>query len=139
MADVHDQMTRSYNMSRIRNKDTAPEMQVRRFLYASGFRYRLHVKDLPGKPDIVLPKYKTVVFIHGCFWHGHRNCRYFKIPKTRTVWWRNKISKNKINDTKAAKALRKDGWKVVSVWACRLKPKNIDKTLATLVLRVLEF
>ena len=86
MADVHSPATCSYNMSRIRATDTKPEMLVRRYLHARGFRYRLHVKELPGKPDIVLPKYKTVIFIHGCFWHGHEGCKYFVVPKTRTEW-----------------------------------------------------
>jgi len=85
--DVHDKHTRAFNMSRIKGKDTKPEILVRRFLHAHGYRYRLHVKDLPGKPDIVLAKYKTVVFVHGCFWHGHKGCKYFTIPKTRTEWW----------------------------------------------------
>ena len=87
MADVHSKAVRSYNMSRIKGKDTKPEMLVRKFLFANGFRYLLHVKTLPGKPDIVLPKYKTVIFIHGCFWHGHDGCKYFVVPKTRTEWW----------------------------------------------------
>ncbi|MBC7451038.1 MAG: DNA mismatch endonuclease Vsr [Cytophagales bacterium] len=84
MADVHSKEVRSYNMSQIKGKDTKPEMLVRKFLFSKGFRFRLHVKDLPGKPDIVLPKYRTVIFIHGCFWHGHEGCRYFVMPKTRT-------------------------------------------------------
>ena len=91
MADVHDIKTRSYNMSRIRAKDTKPEILVRKFLFGKGFRFRLHSKNLPGKPDIVLPKYKTVVFVHGCFWHGHEGCKYLVIPKTRTSWWLNKL------------------------------------------------
>jgi len=90
MADVHDKLTRSYNMSRIKSKDTKPEMLVRKFLFSKGFRYRLHVKNLPGKPDIVLPKYRTVIFVNGCFWHGHENCKYFVIPKTRTNRWKEK-------------------------------------------------
>jgi len=81
MADVHSKEIRSYNMSRIKGKNTKPEMLVRKFLHANGFRYRLHVKNLPGKPDIVLPKYKTVIFVHGCFWHGPKKCSYFKLPK----------------------------------------------------------
>ncbi|MCX6317577.1 MAG: DNA mismatch endonuclease Vsr [Bacteroidetes bacterium] len=133
MADVHSKKVRSYNMSRIRSTDTKPEMVVRKFLHAQGFRYRLHVKNMPGKPDIVLPKYKTVIFIHGCFWHGHTNCNYFKIPKTRTEWWLNKINTNKANDAKAIKALRKNGWKVITVWECALKPQKIDKSLSTLL------
>ena len=100
MADVHTKAIRSYNMSRIKGKDTKPEMLVRRFLHANAFRYKLHDKSLPGKPDIVLPKYKTVIFVHGCFWHGHSNCKYFVVPKTRTDWWLNKINGNISNDTK---------------------------------------
>src|SRR5436190_5988827 len=113
MADVHTKEQRSFNMSRIRSRNTKPEMLVRRFLHAQRFRYRLHVKDLPGKPDIVLPKYKTVIFVHGCFWHGHTGCRYFVVPKTRTEWWMNKINGNRANDTKSLKALKKYGWKVI--------------------------
>jgi DNA mismatch endonuclease, patch repair protein len=129
MADVHNKETRSYNMSRIKGKDTKPEMLVRRFLHAQGFRYRLHVKDLLGKPDIVLPKYKTIIFIHGCFWHGHEGCRYYVVPKTRTEWWLNKINGNIVNDTKAVKALKKEGWKIITLWECQLKPATINTTL----------
>ena len=100
---------RNYKMSRIKGKDTKPEMLVRRFLHGQGYRYRLHVKTLPGKPDIVLPRYKTVILIHGCFWHGHEGCRYYVVPKTRTEWWLNKINRNKENDSNAVKALKKDG------------------------------
>ncbi len=133
MADVHDIKTRSYNMSRIRCANTKPEMLVRKFLHAHGFRYSLHKKTLPGKPDIVLPKYKTIIFIHGCFWHGHANCKYFKVPQTRTDWWLNKINANKANDAKAVKALRKEGWKVITVWECKLKPGKVEKTLSSLL------
>jgi len=132
MADVHDKATRSYNMSRIKSRNTKPEMLVRRFLHANGFRYKLHDKTLPGKPDIVLPKYNTVIFIHGCFWHGHRNCNYFVVPKTRTEWWMNKINSNIANDAKAIKGLKKEGWKIVTLWECRLKPSRIRKTLTSL-------
>lgn len=133
MADVHTKAQRSYNMSRIKGKDTKPEMLVRRFLHANGFRYKLHDKTLPGKPDIVLPKYKTVIFIHGCFWHGHKNCKYFVVPKTRTEWWINKINGNKANDLKAAKVLKKDGWKIITIWECGLKPYKLEKTLSSLL------
>jgi DNA mismatch endonuclease (patch repair protein) len=85
MADVHTKEIRSYNMSRIKGKNTKPEMIVRKFLHANGFRYKLHDKSLPGKPDIVLPKYRTLIFVHGCFWHGHKNCKYFVVPKTRII------------------------------------------------------
>lgn len=132
MADVHNKKTRSYNMSQIRSSNTKPELLVRRFLHANGFRYSLHKKTLPGKPDIVLPKYKTVIFIHGCFWHGHAHCKYFSIPKTRTQWWTNKINTNKANDAKAVKALKKDGWKVLVVWECKLKKGKVEKTLGML-------
>ncbi|MGH2553112.1 MAG: very short patch repair endonuclease [Chitinophagaceae bacterium] len=133
MADVHDKKTRSYNMSRIRSGNTKPEMLVRKFLHANGFRYSLHKKTLSGKPDIVLPKYKTVIFVHGCFWHGHKNCKYFVVPKTRTGWWLEKINSNKANDEKAVKALRKDGWEVIVVWECGLKPAKTERTLRSLL------
>lgn len=132
MADVHDKKTRSYNMGRIKGKNTKPEILVRRFLHANGFRYRLHVKDLPGKPDIVLPKYNTVIFVHGCFWHGHEGCKYFVVPKTRTDWWLNKINGNVANDVKAIKSLRREGWKVITLWECELKRTTIDETLTSL-------
>lgn len=136
MADVHTKKQRSYNMSRIRAKDTKPEMLVRKFLHANGFRYKLHDKTLPGKPDIVLPKYRTVIFVHGCFWHGHTNCKYFIVPKTRTKWWLAKINRNKANDEKAQKALRKEGWKVINVWECSLKNPKITKRLNSLLIQL---
>jgi DNA mismatch endonuclease (patch repair protein) len=108
-------------MSRIRGKNTKPEMIVRRFLHSQGFRFRLHDKKLPGKPDIVLKKYRTVIFIHGCFWHGHEGCKYFVVPKTRTEWWLNKINRNKDNDAKAMSALNSTSWKVIEIWECELK------------------
>lgn len=126
MADVHSKEIRSYNMSRIKGKNTKPEMLVRQFLHANGFRYRLHVKDLHGKPDIVLPKYKTVIFIQGCFWHGHDQCRYYVIPKTKTDWWLNKINGNKTKDIYNIESLKNVGWQVIEVWECELKP---DKRL----------
>ncbi len=133
MTDVHTPRQRSYNMSRIRSSNTQPELLVRKFLFAHGYRFRLNVKNLPGKPDIVLPKYRTVIFVHGCFWHGHANCKYFKIPQTRTLWWTDKINTNKANDAKAVKALKKDGWKVIEVWECGLKPARVENTLNTLL------
>ena len=133
MADVHSKEVRSYNMSRIKSKDTKPEMLVRRFLHANGFRYRLHVKDLPGKPDIVLPKYKTVIFVHGCFWHGHKGCKYFVVPKTRTQWWLNKINTNIANDKKAFRALQKEGWKIINLWECKTKPAKQEKAFTSLL------
>jgi DNA mismatch endonuclease (patch repair protein) len=120
-------------MAAIKGKNTKPEMMVRKILHANGFRYKLHDKSLPGKPDIVLPKYKTVIFVHGCFWHGHKNCKYFVVPKTRTDWWLNKINGNIANDTKALKALKKEGWKIITIWECNLKPNQVKKTLSTLL------
>jgi DNA mismatch endonuclease (patch repair protein) len=137
MADVHSKETRSYNMSQIKGKNTKPELLVRKFLHKNGFRYRLHVKDLPGKPDIVLPKYKTVIFIHGCFWHGHEGCRYYVVPKTRTEWWLNKINGNAANDTKAETALKVAGWKIIKVWECELKKTAIENSLSNLVCTIL--
>jgi DNA mismatch endonuclease, patch repair protein len=133
MADVHSKETRSYNMSRIRSKDTKPEILVRKFLHKNGFRYRLHVKDMPGKPDMVLPKYKTVVFIHGCFWHGHDGCKYYVVPKTRTEWWLNKINGNINNDTKAEQTLKALGWNIIKIWECELKKATVEDTLTTLL------
>jgi len=133
MADVHNTTTRSYNMSRIKAKDTRPEMTVRRFLHANGFRYRLHNKKLPGKPDIVLPKYKTVIFINGCFWHGHQYCKYFVIPKTRTDWWISKINGNTQNDITKHALLKSEGWRVIILWECMLKPRAQQNTLVNLI------
>lgn len=121
MADVHDKATRSYNMSQIKSKDTKPEMLVRRYLHAQGFRYKLHDKSLPGKPDIVLPKYKTLIFVHGCFWHGHKNCKYFVTPKTRTAWWLQKIERNKELDNQHCAKNKENGWKVITIFECELK------------------
>lgn len=132
MADVHSKETRSYNMSKIRSKDTKPELLVRKFLHSQGFRYRIHVKDLPGKPDIVLPKYKTIIFIQGCFWHGHEGCRYYVIPKTRTEWWLNKINTNISNDLKNRLKLEDLNWRIIDIWECDLKNNNREMTLEAL-------
>ena len=125
MTDVHDKVTRSYNMSQIKGKNTKPEILVRKFLFSKGFRYRINDKKLPGKPDIVLPKYKTVIFVNGCFWHGHENCKYFKLPKTRTNWWKEKIEKTKITDFVKQEELIKMGYKVLIIWECEVKSKVI--------------
>lgn len=131
--DVHEPEVRSYNMSRIRSKDTKPEMLVRRALFAKGFRFRLHDKKLPGKPDLVLPKYHTVVLVHGCFWHGHEGCKYYVVPKTRTKWWLDKIANNKIKDIDNMKRLIQGNWKVITIFECELKPKNITETITKLI------
>ena len=133
MTDVHNPQTRSYNMSRVRGKDTKPEIVVRRFLFANGFRYRLHDPKLPGKPDIVLPKYKTVIFVNGCFWHGHKGCSYFVLPKTRTEWWLQKIKGTMARDKAAEIGLNVLGWKVIVVWECQLKKNSQIITLTSLL------
>lgn len=120
-------------MSQIRSKNTKPELLVRKILYSNGFRFRLHRKDLPGKPDITLSKYKTVVFVHGCFWHGHKDCRYFVVPKSRTDWWLTKINRNKELDEINAAKLREMGWNVVQIYECQLKKPDLTKTATALV------
>lgn len=124
-------------MSRIKGKNTKPEILVRRFLFSKGFRYRLHDKKLPGKPDIVLPKYKTVIFIHGCFWHGHDRCKYYVVPKTRQDWWLEKINGNKKNDKTSLIALKRQGWNIIIIWECALKKNKIQKTFAKFISRIL--
>lgn len=123
MADVHDPATRRRNMAAIRGTDTKPELRIRRALHAAGLRFRLHVRDLPGRPDIVLPRYRAVVFINGCFWH-HHDCHLFKWPATREDFWREKIGRNVENDVKAIEALRSAGWRVAIVWECALKGRT---------------
>ena len=120
-------------MSHIRGKDTKPEILVRRFLFANGFRFRLHRKDLPGKPDIVLPKYKTAIFINGCFWHGHNGCKYATIPETNRDFWLAKISGNVERDKITYQRLKESGWKVIEIWQCQLKSKTKDLTLQNLL------
>ena len=115
-------------MSKIRGKNTKPEMILRSQLFRKGFRFRVHQKDLPGKPDIVFPKYKTVIFVHGCFWHFHNNCREGRIPSTNSKYWEQKLIKNKIRDQNNIKSLRKKNWRVIVVWECQIE-KNINKTV----------
>ena len=133
MVDVHDQKTRSYNMSQIKGKNTKPEIMVRKFLFAKGLRFRLHSKKLPGKPDIILPKFKTVILVHGCFWHGHEDCRYFVVPKTRTEWWMTKIVQNKKLDCENYLKLTNLGWKVITIFECELRKEFREGTLNELI------
>jgi len=111
-------------MSRIRAEETKPEETVRKFLFSHGFRYRKNDKRYPGKPDIVLPKYRTIIFVHGCFWHGHENCKAAELPKTNTDFWKKKISENIARDQKNIETLRKEGWNVITIWQCEIKNKN---------------
>ena len=133
MSDVHDKQTRSYNMSQIKARDTKPELLVRKFLFANGFRYKLHDKKLPGKPDIVLPKLHTAIFVHGCFWHGHENCKYFVVPKTRTEWWLQKINRNRKLDGENFLKLKHKGWKIFCIFECELKSQKQERTLVKIL------
>jgi DNA mismatch endonuclease (patch repair protein) len=133
LADVVDPATRSRMMSGIRGKDTKPELMIRKALHARGFRYRLHC-DLPGKPDICLPKYRAVIFVHGCFWHGH-GCHLFKWPKTRPEFWQAKIERNCALDLASQEKLFEAGWRIATVWECSLKGRErlrLDDVIDTL-------
>lgn len=121
--DVFSKEKRSQVMSQIRGKDTKPEKFIRSALHRIGYRYRLHVSDFPGKPDLVFPKYKAVIFVHGCFWHGH-NCHLFKWPKSRVEFWETKIFKNRENDNKSVNNLKTLGWRILLVWECAIKGKT---------------
>ena len=119
-------------MSRIKSSNTKPEEIVCKYLFSKGFRYRKNDKRLPGTPDIVLPKYKTVIFVNGCFWHGHEGCRFFVVPKTNTEFWVNKIETNKQRDSRKTNDLQSLGWKVIVVWECQLKSQKLNDTLCNI-------
>ena len=137
MADVHTPEQRSYNMSRIHSKNTKPEELVRKFLFSQGFRYRKNDAKLPGKPDIVLPKYQAVIFVNGCFWHGHEGCRYFAWPKNNAEFWKEKITGNIQRDKHNHQLLANQGWRVIEIWECQLKRSVVDNTLQNLVLQII--
>lgn len=133
MADFMTQAERSRWMANIRGKDTKPELIVRKFLHGQGLRFRLHASELPGRPDLVLPKYRAVVFVEGCFWHGHI-CQRKRIPKGNSVFWATKIATNKARDRRNQRALRADGWRVMRVWECQLSTKaRRERALSELV------
>jgi len=117
-------------MSRIGSKNTKPEMLVRRYLFSHGYRYRLNVGKLPGRPDIVLPKYRTAIFVNGCFWHGHSGCRYYTVPKTNVDFWIGKVNRNRERDLEAATQLESLGWNVMTVWECELKKPVFDDSVS---------
>jgi DNA mismatch endonuclease, patch repair protein len=121
MADIFSNEKRSEVMSQIRSRNTKPEITVRSLLHRMGYRFRLHRTDLPGKPDIVLPRYQTVIFVHGCFWHRHRDCRFASTPKTRTEFWVKKLESNVIRDQQVKFELERLGWRVITVWECELR------------------
>ena len=120
MGDIVDRHTRSRMMASVRSKDTSPEMSIRRALHARGFRYRTNVKDLPGKPDIVLPKYRAAIFVHGCFWHAH-DCALFRLPSTRRDFWLKKLRRNRERDEDVGKLLAEAGWRILTVWECAIR------------------
>ena len=136
MADNHSPQVRSYNMSRIRSKGTKPEEMVRKYLFSCGLRYRKNDKRYPGKPDMVFPKYKTAVFVHGCFWHCHEGCSDFVMPKSRIDYWQEKLERNKQRDLEHISALEANGWRVVIVWECELKKAVREETLVRLFKQV---
>lgn len=136
--DVHDKTTRSYNMSQIKGKNTKPEEKVRKYLFSQGFRFRKNDKRLPGTPDIVLPRYRTVIFVNGCFWHGHSGCKYFVWPKSNADFWKSKIEKNIIRDRIKEEELHALGWRVIVVWECELKSGRADESLEQLKRNILE-
>lgn len=135
--DKHSKDVRSYNMSQIRSTNSKPETMVRKYLFSKGLRYRKNVKTLPGKPDIVLPKYKTIVFVNGCFWHGHKDCKYFVMPKTNVEFWANKIKTNTARDQVTYETLSNQGWNIIVVWECQLKKGKREKTLEYLYYNIL--
>ena len=134
--DVFPSDKRSYNMSLIHGKDTKPEILVRKYLFSRGMRFLKNDKRLPGHPDIVFPKYKTVVFVHGCFWHGHEGCKYFVMPKSNVEFWQNKIQTNVERDAIINNKLTELGWTVLVVWECDLKPRMREQTLSSLYRRI---
>ena len=131
MSDVHSPETRSFNMSQIKGKNTKPEELVRRYLFSHGYRYRKNVSTLPGKPDIVLPKYKTCIFVNGCFWHKHEGCKYFVWPKNNAEFWKKKIAGNVERDLRQQNELRLLGWNIVVIWECELKKDRFNETMAS--------
>ena len=129
MADVHTTDQRHRNMAAIHSASTKPELKLRHALWLLGFRYRVNDKHLPGRPDIVLPKYRTVIFVHGCFWHGHKDCKYYTVPKTNTDFWVAKVASNQERDQEVWRKLEAKGWNVIIVWECQLKKGVLEDTV----------
>lgn len=138
--DIVSRDKRSQMMSEIRGSNTKPEIIVRRLLHGAGYRFRSHNKKLAGKPDIVLAKWKTVIFVHGCFWHGHENCELFRIPKTRPDFWQAKIEANRIRDSRNAEQLASEGWNIIIVWECAVtkKVRLSDEQLLEALIRAMQ-
>lgn len=133
MADRMTREQRHLCMSHIRGKNTSPEMLVRKALFAAGFRFRVNVSSLPGTPDIVLRKYDTAVFVNGCFWHGHKDCRHYVVPKTNVKFWQEKVARNRRRDAAVTLRLQSRGWKVITVWECELDPSHRAETISSLI------
>ena len=133
MADKVSIKQRHYIMSRVRSINTKPEIKLRKALFEKGFRYRVNVKTLPGKPDIVLPKYRTAIFVNGCFWHGHSGCKYYTVPETNVEFWVEKVRKNKERDAVNVQRLESLSWSCVTIWECELRPKQRETTLQRLL------
>ena len=129
MPDILTPQQRHRCMSHIRSRGTKPEMTVRKWLWTHGYRYRLNVRSVPGKPDIVMRKYRTAIFVNGCFWHGHEGCRQFVLPKTNTAFWQAKIDRNSERDRQNEELLRANGWQVITLWACCLTKDQIEPTM----------
>ena len=129
MSDVLSRDQRHRNMVAIHSASTKPELELRHALWRQGFRYWINDKRLPGKPDIVLPKYRTDIFVHGCFWHGHRDCKYYAVPKTNTAFWMAKVARNQERDQEVWRKLEAKGWSVIIVWECQLKKANLNETI----------
>ncbi len=138
MPDVLTPQQRHRCMSHIRSKATKPEIVVRRWLWAHGYRYRLNVKSVPGKPDIVMRKYRTAIFVNGCFWHGHEGCKQFVLPKTNSDFWRNKIEYNRERDQKNYQLLIEAGWQVIVIWQCNLVKEKIEATMQSVAVALNE-
>ena len=139
MSDKVSKRRRSEIMRSVKGKDTKPEMMVRKYLFSKGIRYRLHDKSLPGKPDIKLTKFKTVIFVNGCFWHGHKNCKIYVMPKTNSRFWADKIDRNIERDSRNYVKLKELGWNIITVWECDLKKTRRDKTLNSILLKLSKF
>lgn len=129
MSDVLTPVQRHQNMAAIHSASTKPEQKMRRVLWHRGFRYRVNDNRLPGRPDIVLPKYRTAIFVHGCFWHGHKDCKYYTVPKTNTEFWMAKVARNQERDQEVWRKLEAKGWSVIIVWECQLKKANLEETI----------
>ena len=139
MTDIMTPEQRHKCMAAIKGKDTKPEMLVRRYLHACGFRYSLHCKKLPGSPDLVFRSLRTVIFIHGCFWHGHEKCKYYRLPKSNTEFWRDKVEQNRQRDGAVIQGLKSKGWRVIIIWECELKNKSTREATLRRISRELSY